>query len=124
MVFLFAGLALTLTVVGIYGVMAHRVVRRTREIGIRVALGATGAEVLRMILREGLVMMCRGAALGVLLALGIGRAFSSMLYQVSPVDPVAFALAAAVLVGPALFACWLPARRAMGVAPIVALRHE
>ena len=63
-------------------------------------------------------------ALGVLLALGIGRAFSSMLYQVSPVDPVAFALAAAVLVGTALFACWLPARRAMGVAPIVALRHE
>ncbi len=124
MVSLFAGLALTLAVVGIYGVMAYAVARRTREIGIRRALGAAPAQVLRMILREGLVTMCGGIALGVLLALGIGRAFSTMLFEVSPLDPVAFTLAPAVIVATALAASWLPARRAMRVDPIVALRYE
>ena len=124
MVSLFGGLALVLAVVGVYGVMAYAVVRRTREIGIRTALGAEPGAVLRMILREGLTMTLGGAALGFLLALGIGRVFSGMLYQVSPVDPVAFALAPAVLVATALFACWLPARRAAKVDPIVALRNE
>ncbi|MBZ5495643.1 MAG: ABC transporter permease [Acidobacteriia bacterium] len=124
MVSLFAGLALTLAVIGIYGVMAYAVARRTREIGIRRALGAAPAEVLRMILREGLVTTCGGIALGVLLALGIGRAFSSMLFEVSPLDPVAFTLAPAVIVATALAACWLPARRAMRVDPIAALRCE
>ena len=124
MVSLFAGLALALAVVGVYGVMAHAVVRRTREIGIRRALGAEPGEVLRMILREGLIMTFGGALLGFLLALGFGRVFSSMLYQVSPLDPIAFTLAPAVLIATALFACWLPARRAMRVDPIVALRYE
>jgi predicted permease len=121
---IFAGLALALAVVGVYGVMAYAVVRRTREIGIRRALGAEPGEVLRMILREGLVMTLGGAALGFLLALGIGRAFSGMLYQVSPVDPVALTLAPAMLVATALVACWFPARRAAKVAPVVALRFE
>jgi predicted permease len=124
MVSLFGGLALVLAVVGVYGVMAYAVVRRTREIGIRRALGAESGAVLRMILREGLLMTLGGAALGFLLALGIGRAFSGMLYQVSPVDPVAFTLAPAMLVATALFACWLPARRAAKVDPMVALRNE
>jgi predicted permease len=120
----FAGLALALAVVGVYGVMAYAVVRRTREIGIRRALGAEAGEVLRMILREGLSMTFGGMALGLLLALVLGRGLGSMLYQVSPVDPVAFSLAPAVLVGTALVACWLPARRAARVTPMVALRFE
>jgi predicted permease len=124
MVSLFGGLALVLAVVGVYGVMAYAVVRRTREIGIRTALGAEPGTVLRMILREGLLMTLGGTALGFLLALGIGRALSGMLYQVSPVDPVAFTLAPAMLVATALFACCLPARRAAKVDPMVALRNE
>ena len=124
LVSLFAGLALALAVVGVYGVMAYAVIRRTREIGIRRALGAEPGKVLRMILREGLIMTFGGAALGLLLALGIGHVFSSILFEVSPVGPVAFTAAAAVLVATVLFACWLPARRAMRVDPIVALRYE
>ena len=124
MVSLFGGLALVLAIVGLYGVMAYAVVRRTREIGIRTALGARPGTVLRMILRQGMFMTLGGTALGFLLALGIGRVCSSMLYQVSPVDPVAFTLAPAVLVATAFFACWLPARRAAKVDPIVALRNE
>jgi ABC-type antimicrobial peptide transport system permease subunit len=100
------------------------VARRTREIGIRMALGAQPGKVVRMILREGLVMTLSGVALGFLLALGIGRALGSMLYQVSPVDPVAFTLAPCVLIATALLACWLPARRATKVDPNVALRAE
>jgi predicted permease len=124
MVSLFGSLALVLAVVGVYGVVAYGVARRTREIGIRTALGARPATVLRMILREGLVMTLGGAAPGMLLALGIGRLFRGVLYQVTPMDPVAFTLAPAVLVATALLACWLPARRAAKVDPIVALRNE
>jgi predicted permease len=124
MVSLFAGLALALAVVGVYGVMAYAVVRRTREIGIRRALGAEPGEVLRMVLREGLIITAGGVALGLLLALGLGRVFSGMLFEVSPLDPVAFTLAPAVLIATALVACWLPGRRAMRVDPIMALRYE
>jgi ABC-type antimicrobial peptide transport system permease subunit len=88
------------------------------------ALGAKPGEVVRMILRQGLIMTLGGAALGFLLALGIGRALSGMLYQVSPVDPVSFTLAPAMLVATALFAGWLPARRAAKVDPLLALRNE
>jgi putative ABC transport system permease protein len=124
MVFLFGSLAMVLAVVGVYGVVAYGVARRTREIGIRTALGAEPGAVLRMILREGLVMTLGGAAPGMLLALGIGRLFRGVLYQVSPADPVAFTLAPVVLVGVALMACWLPARRAAKLDPLVALRNE
>jgi predicted permease len=124
MVSLFGGLALVLAVVGVYGVMAYAVVRRTREFGIRTALGAEPGAVLRMILREGLTMTLGGAGLGFLLALGLGRVISGMLYQVSPADPVAFTFAPAVLVASALLACWLPARRAARLDPLVALRSE
>jgi len=121
---IFAGLALDLAMVGVYGVMAYAVVRRTREIGIRTALGAKPGAVLRMIVREGLLMTFGGAALGMLLALGLARASSAMLYQVSPADPVTFTLAPVVLVVTALFACWLPAHRAAKVDPMVALRAD
>jgi predicted permease len=121
---LFGGLALVLALVGVYGVMAYAVARRKRGIGIRAALGAEPGMVLRMILREGLLMTLGGVGLGLLLALGLGRVFSGMLYQVSPTDPVAFTLAPAVLVAAALLACWVPARRAAKVDPIVVLRSE
>ncbi len=124
MVSLFGGLALLLAVVGVYGVMAYSVARRTREIGIRTALGARSATVLRMILREGLIMTLGGAAPGMLVALGIGHLFRDVLYQVSPADPVAFLLAPAVLVATALLACWLPARRAAKLDPLLALRNQ
>jgi len=124
LVSLFGGLALVLAVIGVYGVMAYSVARRTREIGIRTALGARRGALLRMILREGALMTLGGVALGFLLALGIGRAFSGLLYQVSPVDALAFTLAPTVLVATVLLACWLPARRAAKVDPIVALRNE
>lgn len=120
----FGGLALALAVVGLYGVKAYSVARRTREIGIRMALGAEPGEVQRMILREGLVMTLSGAALGWLLALGLGRVCASMLYEVSPLDPLSFALATAALLGTALVACWLPARKATRVNPLTALRSE
>jgi putative ABC transport system permease protein len=124
MVSLFGSLALLLAVVGVYGVVAYGVARRTREIGIRTALGARPREVLRMILREGLVMTLGGAVPGMLLAFSIGRLFSGVLYQVSATDPVAFTLAPVVLVTTALVACWLPARRAARLDPLVALRNE
>jgi ABC-type antimicrobial peptide transport system permease subunit len=124
MLLIFGGLALTLAAVGVYGVKAYAVARRTREIGIRIALGAKPGEVVRMILREGLVMTLSGVALGFLLALGIGRVFSSMLYKVSPVDPIVFTLAPCVLLAAALLACWIPARRAASIEPMQALRSE
>ena len=124
MVSLFGGLALVLAIVGVYGVVAYGVARRTREIGIRTALGARPAAVLRMVLREGLIMTLGGAVPGMLLALGVGRLFAGVLFQVSPADPVAFTLAPAVLVASALLACWLPARRAARLDPLAALRNE
>jgi predicted permease len=124
MLLIFGGLALTLAAVGVYGIKAYAVVRRTREIGIRMALGAKPGEVVRMILREGLIMTLSGVAFGFLLALGLGRLFSNLLYQVSPVDPVVFTLAPCVLLAAALLACWIPARRAASIEPMQALRAE
>jgi predicted permease len=120
----FGALALGLAAVGLYGVKAYSVARRTREIGIRMALGAQRGAVMRMILREGVVMVATGLALGLLLALGTGKLVSSMLYEVSSVDPVAFTVAPLVLGLAALIATWLPARRATRIDPMAALRTE
>jgi putative ABC transport system permease protein len=121
---IFGALALGLAVVGVYGVKAYAVARRTREIGIRMALGAERTTVLWMILREGFAMVAGGLVLGLLLALGTGKILSSILYHVSPLDPVAFTLAPVVLTTAALLATWLPARRAMRISPMAALRTE
>lgn len=121
---IFGGLALLLAVVGLYGVKAYSVSRRTREIGIRMALGAEPGTVRRMILREGLIMTLVGGGLGLLLAFGLGQACAGMLYEVSPLDPLAFTLAPAVLFVTAMFACYLPARKATRVNPLTALRSE
>ena len=120
----FGGLALGLAVVGLYGVKAYSVARRTREIGIRMALGAQRGAVLRMILREGSVMLVCGLVLGLLLAAGTGKILSGMLYEVGALDPVAFTVAPALLAAAALVATWLPARRATRISPMAALRTE
>src|SRR3954468_14732040 len=121
---IFGGLALGLAVVGVYGVKAYSVARRTREIGIRMALGAQGKTVLWMILREGFAMVAAGIALGLLLALGTGKIVSSILFDVSSTDPFAFTIAPVVLMAAALLATWLPARRATKISPMAALRIE
>ncbi|MDQ3200088.1 MAG: FtsX-like permease family protein, partial [Verrucomicrobiota bacterium] len=121
---IFGGLALALATVGVYGVKAYAVARRTREIGIRMALGAQRGAVLRMFMREGAVMLAGGVFLGLLLAAGTGKLLSGLLYEVGALDPVAFTMAPAVLVVAALLATWLPARRATRISPMAALRTE
>jgi ABC-type antimicrobial peptide transport system permease subunit len=120
----FGGLALGLAVVGLYGVKAYAVARRTREIGIRMALGAQRGTVLRMFLREGSVMLFCGVALGLLLAAGTGKILSGLLYEVGALDPIAFIAAPTVLAAAALVATWLPASRATRISPMAALRTE
>jgi predicted permease len=121
---IFGGLALGLAVVGLYGVKAYSVARRTREIGIRMALGAQAGAVLRMIMREGFIMLASGLVLGLLLAIATGKILSGILYEVGALDPVAFTAAPLVLAAAALIATWLPARRATQINPIQALRTE
>ena len=121
---IFGGLALALAVIGIYGVKAYAVARRRREIGIRMALGAQPGAVQWMFLRETALMLCSGLALGLLLAAGMGKVVSGMLYQVGALDPIAFTLAPLLLAAAALLATWVPARRAARVDPMVALRAE
>ena len=120
----FAALALVLASVGLYGVMALSVTQRTREFGIRLALGAPREDVFRLALGRGLLLVGIGLALGLLGALGAGRALTSLLYNVGSLDPVALLTSIVALAAVALLACWFPARRATRVDPIVALRYE
>jgi putative ABC transport system permease protein len=120
----FAALALVLASVGLYGVMALSVTQRTREFGIRLALGAPRRDVFRLALGRGLLLVGIGLGLGLLGALGAGRALASLLYNVGSLDPWALLTAIIALAGVAILACWFPARRATRVDPIVALRYE
>jgi macrolide transport system ATP-binding/permease protein len=120
----FGVLALVLAVIGLYGVMTYLVSHRTREIGVRIALGAQSSDVLRLILREGLTLVGAGIIIGLILSFAATRVVSSALYGVSASDPLTFATVAALLVAASVLACYIPARRAMRVDPTVALRYE
>jgi len=120
----FAAIALALSVVGIYGVTAYSVSQRTREIGIRRALGAQSGEVLGLLVREEFFLIVVGTVLGVVASLALTRFLASILFEVKPTDPMTFALVVALLLGVAILACLIPARRAMRIDPMVALRCE
>jgi ABC-type antimicrobial peptide transport system permease subunit len=117
-------MALVLGIIGIYGVISYTVSQRRREIGIRLALGAQGGDVLHMVLKQGAKMALVGVAIGIAAAFALTRLMASLLFGVTPRDPITFVAVAALLILVALFACYIPARRAMLVDPMVALRYE
>jgi putative ABC transport system permease protein len=121
---LFAGVALLLAALGLYGVLAYSVTQRKREIGVRVALGAQRGNVLALVIGQGMKLALTGVAIGIIAALGFTRVIHSLLYEVEPADPLTFAAVSLLLVFVALLACWLPARRAARVDPMEALRCE
>jgi predicted permease len=120
----FGGLALLLLAIGLYGLMAYSVAGRTAEIGVRMALGAEMSNIVRLILSDSLRLIAIGVAVGLSVALGMSRLLCKMMFDLSPADPVALTVALAIVVGTALLAAYLPARRATKVDPMVALRYE
>jgi putative ABC transport system permease protein len=120
----FATIALALSMVGVYGVTAYSVAQRTREIGIRIALGAPRGELLGLLLRQGMLLVVCGVVAGVIASVALTRFLGTLLFDVQPTDLLTFASVVLLLVAVSAVACFLPARRAMRVDPMVALRHE
>ena len=119
-----AGLALVLGCIGVYGVLSFLVSRQTRDLGIRLALGAQRRDVFWLVIREGAVLCLAGVALGVLGAMAIARWLASELYGVSPTDPATYGAVAVVVSLVTMVACYVPTRRAMGVDPLIVLREQ
>ena len=124
LVAIFAAVALALAVIGTYGVVAYSVAQRTQEFGIRLALGASRADVLKVVLRQGLILTAAGVALGLIAAVSVTRLMSSVLFEVRPGDPLILGIAALILGSVAMLASYLPALRATRVDPMLALRYE
>jgi putative ABC transport system permease protein len=120
----FACMALLLAAIGLYGVISYVTAHRSQEIGIRMALGARRRDVLKLIVRQGMTLAFAGAALGLLASLALARLMKTLLFGVSATDPLTFGGVALLLLGVALLACWIPARRATRVDPMIALRCE
>jgi predicted permease len=121
---LFAGIGLLLVTIGVYSVLAYAVARQTHDLGIRMAIGAARGDVLRLVMGMGLRLLAAGVGLGLALSLGLARVIASQLWGVSPSDPLTVACVVLLLFGTGLLACWVPARRATRVDPVVALRYE
>jgi putative ABC transport system permease protein len=121
---IFSAVALLLAAAGIYGVMAYFVTQRTREIGVRIALGAQWSDVIKLILRNGMFLVVLGLTIGLAGAFALTRLMTTLLFEVSPADPITFVAVAVCVIVAALLACYIPARRAAKVDPLIALRYE